>query len=156
MSETRIVSEVYKVDSNIGSVYSFLSDFNRIGTMVNMAKQSGMMPGEANRLAEMVEDVRFAEDSCTLQIKGLGEVTIGIVEKVEPALIKLQNSAGLPFDVTLWIQLLENGPYDTRLKLTLAAELNMMMKMLLKGKLEKGIEELAKGLSKIPYMMLTK
>ena len=47
--------------------------------------------------------------------------------------------------------LLDNGPYDTRLRITAEAELNMMMKMLLKGKLEKGINQLAEGLAKIPY-----
>lgn len=51
----------------------------------------------------------------------------------------------------VWIQLLVNGPYDTRLRITAEAELNMMMKMLLKGKLEKGINQLAEGLAKIPY-----
>lgn len=31
--------------------------------------------------------------------------------------------------------------------------MNMMLKMMLKGKLEKGINQLAEGLTKIPYMM---
>ena len=57
-------------------------------------------------------------------------------------------------EFNLWIQLLENGPYDTRMKITFHGELNMMMKMLLKGKLEKGINQLGEGLSKIPYGLL--
>ena len=44
--------------------------------------------------------------------------------------------------------MLDNGPYDTRLRITAEAELNMMIKMLLKGKLEKGINQLAEGLAK--------
>ena len=69
-------------------------------------------------------------------------------------MIKLGGDDSVPFDFNLWIQLLENGPYDTRMKLTFHGELNMMLKMMLKGKLEKGLNQLGEGLSKIPYMML--
>ena len=66
-------------------------------------------------------------------------------------MIKIKGDGRVPFDFDLWIQLLSNGPYDTRMKITFEAELNMMFKMLLKGKLEKGIQQLAEGLAKIPY-----
>ena len=69
-------------------------------------------------------------------------------------MIKLGGDGMMPFEFNLWIQLLENGPYDTRMKLTFQAELNMMMKMMLKGKLEKAINQLGEGLTKIPYGLL--
>ena len=84
----------------------------------------------------------------------MGEVVVRIVEKEAPKMIKLGGDENLPFEFNLWIQLLENGPYDTRLRLTFIGELNFMLKMMLKGKLEKGINQLAEGLTKIPYMML--
>lgn len=154
MAETKIVSEIYKIDSTIDSVYSFLSDFNRIGAMINMAKQMGAGSGQMAQISDKIEDVRFSEDSCVLTVKGMGEVTVKIVEKEAPKMIKLGGDANLPFEFNLWIQLLENGPYDTRLRLTFIGELNFMLKMTLKGKLEKGINQLAEGLTKIPYMML--
>lgn len=154
MAETKIVSEVYKIDSTIGSVYAFLSDFNKIGMMVNMARQMGGGNAQLAQISDKIEDIRFSEDACTLQIKGVGEVVVRIVEKEEPKLIKLGSDGTLPFQFNLWIQLLENGPYDTRMKLTFIGELNFMLKMMLKGKLEKGINQLAEGLSKIPYMMI--
>ena len=40
------------------------------------------------------------------------------------------------------------------MKITFHGELNMMLKMLLKGKLEKGINQLGEGLTKIPYGLL--
>ncbi len=73
------------------------------------------------------------------------------MEREEPKLIKLRGTDVCLFEFQVWIQLLDNGPYDTRLRITAEAELNMMMKMLLKGKLEKGINQLAEGLAKIPY-----
>ena len=78
-----------------------------------------------------------------------------IVEKEEPKLIKLGGDGATPLEFNLWIQLLENGPYDTRMKITFQGELNMVMKMMLKGKLEKGINQLGEGLAKIPYSLLS-
>ena len=51
--------------------------------------------------------------------------------------------------------MLENAPYDTRMKITFQGEMNMMLKLLLKGKLEKGIQSLGEMLTKIPYGMLS-
>lgn len=136
-------------------VYSFLSDFNRVGSMIEIAKQMGMGKSEQlDQLSEKIEDTRFTEDTCFIKIKDMGEMAVKIVEKEHPKMIKLGGDGSVPFDFNLWIQLLENGPYDTRLKLTFHGELNVMLKMLLKGKLEKGINQLGEGLARIPYMML--
>ena len=129
MSTTKITSEILKIESPIRDVYALLSDFSRIG--------------------------RFTEDACYITLKGMGELAVKIVEKEEPKLIKLGGDGATPFEFNLWIQLLENGPYDTRMKITFQGELNMVMKMMLKGKLEKGINQLGEGLAKIPYSLLS-
>ena len=145
---TRVVSDVQKINSAIADVYAFLSDFSKIGKLIETARQMGA-GNQMPELADKIEDVRTTEDSCTFMVKGVGEMGMKIVEREEPKLIKLDGR--LPFEFQVWIQLLDNGPYDTRLRITAEAELNMMMKMLLKGKLEKGINQLAEGLAKIPY-----
>lgn len=147
---TRVVSEVQKIDSPIADVYAFLSDFSKIGKLMEMARQMGVgtqMP----ELADKIENVYTTEDTCTFVVKSVGEMGMKIVEREEPKLIKLEGDGRLPFEFQVWIQLLDNGPYDTRLRITAETELNVMMKMLLKGKLEKGINQLAEGLAKIPY-----
>lgn len=154
MAELKIVSEIFKIDSTIDSVYSFLSDFKRVGTMVNMARQMGAGDARLEKISDKVEDIRFEEDRCTFTVKGVGNMAVKIVEKEAPKLIKLGGDGNLPFEFNLWLQLLENGPYDTRLRITFQGEMNMMLKMMLKGKLEKGINQLGEGLTKIPYMML--
>lgn len=148
---TKIESDIFKIESTIGSVYAFLSDFKRVGAMISVAQQMGQGSKEMAQISEHVKDLQFGEETCTFNVKGFGEMGVNIVEKEEPKMIKLAGDDRMPFDFNLWIQLLENGPYDTRMKLTLQADLNVMMKMLLKGKLEKGINQLAEGLSKLPY-----
>lgn len=147
---TRVVSEVQKINSAIADVYAFLSDFSKIGKLIETARQMGA-GNQIPELADKIEDVRTTVDACTFMVKGVGEMGMKIVEREEPKLIKLEGDGRLPFEFQVWIQLLDNGPYDTRLRITAEAELNMMIKMLLKGKLEKGINQLAEGLAKIPY-----
>ena len=156
MSTTKITSEILKIESPIRDVYALLSDFSRIGRLVEMAKQMGMTNGlEMDKISEKIESTRFTEDACYITLKGMGELAVKIVEKEEPKLIKLGGDGATPFEFNLWIQLLENGPYDTRMKITFQGELNMVMKMMLKGKLEKGINQLGEGLAKIPYSLLS-
>ena len=147
---TRVVSEVQKINSAIADVYAFLSDFSKIGKLIEMARQMGA-GNQMPELADKIEDVRTTEDTCTFMVKGVGEMGMKIVEREEPKLIKLEGDGRIPFEFQVRIQLLDNGPYDTRLRITAEADLNMMMKMLLKGKLEKGINQMAEGLAKIPY-----
>lgn len=147
---TRVVSNIQKVDSSIADVYSFLSDFSKIGKLIEMARQMGVGQ-QMSEISDKIENVTTTEDTCTFLVKGLGEMGVKIVEREEPKLIKLEGDERMPFHFEIWIQLLDNGPYDTRLRITVEADLNMMIKMLLKGKLEKGINQLAEGLAKIPY-----
>ena len=147
---TRVISDIQKIDSPIADVYSFLSDFSKIGRLIETARQMGAGQ-QMSEISDKIENVVTTEDTCTFLVKGLGEMGVRIVEREEPKLIKLEGDGSVPFNFEVWIQLLDNGPYDTRLRITVEADLNMMMKMLLKGKLEKGINQLAAGLSKIPY-----
>lgn len=148
---TKIESDIFQINSTIGGVYAFLSDFKRVGAMVSVAQQLGQGSKEMAQISDKIDNLQFDQDSCSFNVKGLGEMGLKIIEKQEPKLIKMDGDGRIPFDFNLWIQLLENGPYDTRLKITFQADLNVMMKMLLKGKLEKGINQLADGLSKLPY-----
>ncbi len=155
MPAINTTSEIFKINSPIQDVYALLSDFNKIGRLFEMAKKMGMANSmQLDKISEKIEGTRFTEDACYVQVKGMGEIAVKLIEKEEPKLIKLGGDGGIPVEFNLWIQLLENGPYDTRLKLTLHAEMNLMMKMMLKGKLEKGINQFAEGLTKIPYSML--
>ena len=65
-----------------------------------------------------------------------------MVEREPNKLIKITGEE-LPFDFFFWIQLKGMAPDDTRMLLTLHAELNMMMKMMIGGKLQKALDQIA-------------
>lgn len=154
MAATRIESDIFKINSNISSVYNFLSDLNRVGSVFDMAK--GMDVGHENieKAMKHISNTSFTYDHFSCTLDKVGDVGIFIVERHEPKLIKFEGDGALPFSFYVWIQLLEKGAYDTRLKITFEGDMSMMMKMMLKGKLKKGINQLAEGLTKIPYSMM--
>ena len=56
-----------------------------------------------------------------------------------------------PVDANLWIQVLPVSTGGSKMRLTLKADLNMMMKMMIGKKLEEGIDKFADMLAMLPY-----
>lgn len=98
-------------------------------------------------LQDKVEEWEATPDSCSFKVKGF-KVALRIVDKVENKHVKLvADEGGVPVDFTFWIQLHEVAPTDTRVRMVLHAELNMMMKMMIGGKIQKGLDQAVEGLA---------
>ncbi len=66
-------------------------------------------------------------------------------ERIAPKHVKIVgDEGGVPIDFAFWIQLQPAGP-DTRMRLVLHIELNMMMKMMIGGKLQTAVDQIAEG-----------
>ena len=98
-------------------------------------------------LADRVEEWQADEDTCSFKAKGF-TVKLRIAEKEAPKTIKIVGGdGGVPMDFAFWIQLHKVSEYDTRLRLVLRIELNMMMKMMIGGKLQKAVDQIAEGIA---------
>ena len=94
-----------------------------------------------------VEEWQATPDSCSFKVKGM-KVGLRIEERVENKHVKIvADQGGIPIDVTFWIQLKEMAPNDTRVRMVLHAELNMMMRMMLGSKLQSGLDQAVDGLA---------
>jgi len=161
MSTTKIISEVKKIPHTVADVYGFFSDFRKIARVFELAADNPQIQEQIESQAkkkvnfkEYIEHWEATEDNCTFVIKAFGEAGLQFVEKEQNKVLKMTGYGRSPFEFYIWIQLIEKDVYDTRIRLTVHAELNPMMKMMLKKKLEKGIDQLAEGLTQIPYHML--
>ncbi len=105
---------------------------------------------EMDKISEKIESTRFTEDACYITLKRYGGVGCKDRGERRTQINKIRRDGATPFEFNLWIQLLENGPYDTRMKITFQGELNMVMKMMLKGKLEKRNQSIGRGAGKNP------
>jgi hypothetical protein len=78
------------------------------------------------------------------------KITIGIVDRIENDTIKF-GLEGIPMDANFWVQLKQLSENDTRIKLTLKADIPMMFKMMIGNKLQQGLDQAAEMLAQFPY-----
>ena len=103
-----------------------------------------------------VDEWSATENTCSFKVKGF-KVALRIVERVENKHVKItaDEENGVPVDFSFWLQLHEVSDTDTRIRMVLHAELNMMMRMMIgskiQGALDTAVEGLAMALNQMPY-----
>ena len=98
-------------------------------------------------MQDKVEEWQATQDSCSFKVKGM-KVGLRIAERVENKHVKIvADEGGVPIDFTFWIQLKEVAERDTRVRMVLHAELNMMMRMMIGGKIQSGLDQAVEGLA---------
>jgi carbon monoxide dehydrogenase subunit G len=117
-------------------VYGFLSDFNNFEDLLPPDK---------------ISDWESDGDSCRFTVEGIGELGLRIIDKVPYKTIKFSADGKTPFDFFLWIQLKDMGVDDTKVKLTIKAELNPMLKMMVTGPVNKFLTVVTDGIAAYPY-----
>jgi len=154
-------SQVKQIAAPIESVYAKLSNLENLRPVIENAqnnetlKQKIEESGQDPAYLNMLKNVTLSADSIALNTGMMGTFALDIVEREDPAVnsgkgtIKFK-TAQSPIDANMWIQLLP-GEQGTRMKLTLRADLNPMLKIMLGNKLEAGIDKFADMLSMIPY-----
>ena len=100
-------------------------------------------------LADRVEEWQADEERCSFKAKGF-TVKLRMEERVEAKHVKIVgDEGGVPVDFAFWIQLHEVSAADTRLRIVLHAELNMMMKMMIGSKLQGAVDQIAEGIGAV-------
>ena len=111
-------------------IYSSLSSFNNFTPIIQ----------------ERVEEWSANDDMCSFKVKGM-PVRLKMVEREPNKTIKIQGDDGTPIDFTFWLQLKEVAPYDTRMRIVVHAELNMMMRMMIGKKLQGAVDQMAEAIA---------
>ncbi|MDD5183960.1 MAG: SRPBCC family protein [Paludibacter sp.] len=136
---TTYESDIKTISSNEEVVFNKLSDLNNLKELQNKSPET-----------DKIKDLFFDADSCSFVVDGIGKIGFRVVEREPFKTIKL-NSENAPVQLSVWVQLKKTDENNTAMKLTLKAELPMMIKMMVDKKLKEGINKvadlLAKGLS---------
>jgi hypothetical protein len=109
----------------------------------------------AERVKQRVDDdqihsMEFSNDSLSVNVPPIGKIAIQIVDREEPKCVKYK-SVDSPLPFNLWVQMLPVTDTTSKMKLTLEAELNFMMKGIVSKPLQEGLEKLAEALASIRY-----
>ena len=148
MGVNKYVSDVKIIRHNQEIIYNYLSNFENLSKYIN--------EGLLEKMTEQIPQIKISNfesdaDSCRFQISGMGLAEIRIIEREPVKTIKISSSGSLPISIVFWIQLLPVDAYETKLRLTLDADMSMMIKMMVNKKLEEGINRMADMLAALPY-----
>ena len=144
-SEVKIIPQVQQV------VYDRFADLNNLASLKErlndpevQAKRAEEVPADKlGDLRSYTEGMTFDTDSLTIA-SPLGQVTLRIVERDQPKCIKFA-SEGAPVQLYVWVQLLPHGEMESKMRVTVGAEVNFFMK----GMVAKPLQQAADGLANI-------
>lgn len=139
MSEQKYESQICSIPNSAHNVFSVLSNLQNLERVRDMIPQ------------DKVQELEITPDSIRMKVDGLGQkFTIRIVDKIEDDTIKF-GVDDMPIDMNFWIQLKQVSLVDTRVRLTLKADIPTMFRMMLGNKIQKGLDDGAQMLTQFPY-----
>lgn len=115
-----VFESIVHINRPVNEVYQFLSDLNN---------HQQLMPVS-------IQDWRSTADEASFSIQNMAKLRLVVQERVENAQISVTAIDEPPFNVSFKWMLAQEGAY-TSVAYTISAELNMMMKMLASGPLQK-------------------
>jgi len=139
MSATKYESKIGQILHKDQQVYAVLSNLE------NLNRFSEMIP------KDKVKELEISSDCIRIKVEGVAQkFAIRIVEKEENKTIKF-GVDNFPMDVNMWIQLKSMGEQDTRIKLTIKADIPMMFRVMFEKKLQQGLDQAVDMLCQVPY-----
>lgn len=135
---TEFVSEIKAIPFNEDRIFNVLSDLS------NLEKIKDRIP------QDKVQEFEFDRDSCSVSVAPAGKITFQIVEREPNKTIKF-STTNSPVPLLLWIQLKQVEENDTRMKLTVRAELNPFIKTMVSKPLQEAIDKISTILAALPY-----
>lgn len=149
-------SSVKQVNAPVERVYAVLSDMERLRPMTEIAQNNDMLKekvreaGQDPAMLEKLKDMTLTSDRISFPAPMVGEVALAIVEREQDRCVKFQTEKS-PIEANLWIQVLPVTSTTSKMRVTIKADLNPMIKMMVGSKLEKGIDQFADMLCMLPY-----
>lgn len=134
---SKFESSIKKVAYPQENVYKMLSDLSNIERVRDRIPE------------DKLKDLTFDSDSVSIT-SPMGPVTLRVVERDEPKCVKFEAEQS-PVPMNLWIQMLPTSETESKLKVTIKADLPFFMAAMAKKPLEEGVEKIADALATIPY-----
>ena len=131
-------SEIKSIRASDAAIFAALSDLR------NAEKLKERIP------QDKVKNIELTEDSISFEVAPVGALSLKIIEREPNKTIKFAADHA-PVDFFVWLQLKQVAENDTKLKVTLKADLNPMIKMMASKPLAQFVNMLAEALAKMEY-----
>lgn len=135
---TEFISDIKTITYSDSQIFEVLSDLRKLDLFKDKLPQ------------DKLKDFTYDQDSCSVNVNPIGKVKFVIVEREPNSTVKFE-AQQLPFKLNLWIQLKQVADNDTKMKLTVKADLNSFLKPMVSKPLQGGLDKMADLLGSIPY-----
>jgi hypothetical protein len=136
---TKFESSVKQIPYPVEDVYRNISDLS------NLERVRDRVP------EDKLNSFSFDSDSVSVNVAPVGDLKLQIIEREENKCVKFESvQSPLPFN--LWIQVLPVSATESKMKVTVQADIPFMLKGMVAGPLQDGVEKIAEALSKIPFV----
>ena len=136
--ESKFESSVKQIPYPQQAVYDNICDLR------NLEKVRDRVP------EDKVNDFSFDQDTVSISVAPVGQLQLRICEREEPKCVKFETvQSPVPFNV--WIQVLPVDESNSKMKVTVKAELNPFIKAMIEKPLQDGVEKIADALAQVHY-----
>lgn len=136
---TKFESSIKQIPYPVEDVYRNISDLS------NLERVRDRVP------EDKLNSFSFDKDSVCVNVSPVGDLKLRIIDRDENKCVKFEaEQSPLPFN--LWIQVLPVSLTESKMKVTVQADIPFMLKGMVSGPLQEGVEKVADALSQIPYV----
>ena len=134
-----------KFESSVKQIpYSQTAVYRSIGDLAHLEKVRDRVP------TDKVKEFVFDADSVAVNVPPVGEIRLRIVNREEPKCVKFETVQS-PMPFFLWVQMLPVTETSSKMKVTVEADIPLMLKAMVSGPLKDAVEKVADALASIRY-----
>ena len=136
---SKFESSIKQINYPVEDVYRNISDLS------NLERVRDRVP------EDKLQDFQFDSDSVQVSVAPVGTIKLRIIEREENRCVKFETEQS-PIPFNLWIQVLPVDAATSKMKVTVKADIPFMLKGIVSGPLQDGVEKIADALSQIPFV----
>ena len=135
---TTFESPVKTINASQEAIFNKLSNLNNLESIKDRIPQ------------DKIQDFSFDQDSVHFSVSPIGKIGIQVIEREPYKTIKFQ-SVDSPIQFNMWIQLVALSETETKVKLTLKADINMFLKPMVSKPLQDALDKMADALTQMKF-----
>ena len=136
---TKFESSIKQIPYPVEDVYRNISDLSNLERVRDRIPQ------------DKLQDFQFDSDSVAVSVSPVGTIKLRICEREENKCVKFETEQS-PMPFNLWIQVLPVSAAESKMKVTVKADIPFMLKGMVSGPLQDGVEKIADALSQISFV----
>ena len=132
------ISDVKIIPHNDDKIFAMLSD------MSNLERIKDRIP------QDKIKEFTFDTDTCSFTVEPVGSIMFRIVERDPNKTIKF-STTNSPVPLLMWIQLKQTTENETKMKMTVRADLNPFIKPMVSKPLQDAVDKISEIIAHLPY-----